>query len=177
MDCPQCKGYRLEPKELEAGLLGAGCNKCEGVMLPLMNYRYWQDQNPVVDNIFEDIVIEDSEQAKTCPKCSRFMSRFQVGVDTANRIDMCTGCDEAWLDKGEWQLLKQLDLHDRLPKIFTDAWQRNIRLKKQENTQKERFQELLGESDFSKVDDFKQWLDQHPEKHQIRLFLQMNFNN
>ncbi len=138
MDCPQCKGYRLEPKELEAGLLGASCAKCEGVMLPLMNYRYWLDQNPVVDKLTEELIIEDSEKAKGCPKCSRFMSRFQVGADTSNRIDMCTGCDEAWLDKGEWQLLKQLDLHDRLPKIFTDAWQRNIRLKKQENTQKER---------------------------------------
>lgn len=175
MNCPQCKGYRLEPKELELGLLGAGCIKCEGVLLPLMNYRYWLDQNPAVDQTVQDIVVEDSGDIKACPKCSRFMTRFQVGADTANRIDMCTGCDEAWLDKGEWELLKQLDYHGQLPKIFTDAWQRNIRLKKQENTQKERFRELLGEHDFDKVDVFKQWLDQHPDKSQIKLFLQMSF--
>ena len=40
MECPQCKGYHLEPRELEAGLIAGACPKCDGALLSLMNYRY-----------------------------------------------------------------------------------------------------------------------------------------
>ncbi|MFL0797696.1 MAG: hypothetical protein K6L73_09430 [Cellvibrionaceae bacterium] len=172
MDCPQCKGYQLEPKEISPGLLAAVCPKCDGSLLSLMNYRYWIDQHAEnsVAEIAEDVITEDSSEAKLCPKCSKFMSRFQIGRDINHRLELCTSCDEAWLDKGEWKLLQQLDIHNKLPKIFTDAWQRNIRLERQEETLKARYRKKLGD-DFTKVDEFKQWLDQHVEKRDIRQYL------
>jgi len=172
MNCPQCKGYQLEPCELEAGLIACQCTKCEGTLLPLMNYRYWVDRSTeVTDEEFNGVVTEDNTQAKLCPKCSRLMTKFSIGVEPANKIELCTGCDEAWLDSGEWKLLKTLDLHDRLPSIFTDAWQRNIRLKKQEESLKSNYQKRLGEPVFAKVDEFKQWLDAQEEKGEIIQYL------
>jgi len=177
MDCPQCKGYKLEPAEIEPGLVAGVCPKCDGAMLSLMNYRYWMDQYGRVDDVDgEAVITEDNGQVKVCPKCSRFMTKFQVGSATNNRIDLCTGCDEAWLDKGEWRLLKQLDLHDKLPKIFTDAWQRNIRIQRQEERFKERYQDILGAEDFSKLDNFKVWLDGHAEKSHIKHYLITKFD-
>lgn len=176
MECPQCKGYHLEPKELAAGLIAAVCSKCNGSLLSLMNYRYWLDQQEARGSIESKStetseVLEDSTGAKLCPKCSKFMTKYQIGSETKNKLELCTGCDESWLDKGEWQLLQQLDMQDKLPKIFTDAWQRNIRVTKQENTLKARYQEQLGKDDFSKADDFKQWLTQHPQKNLIKQYL------
>ena len=106
-----------------------------------------------------------------CPKCTRLMTKFQLGAASENRIELCTGCDEAWLDKGEWRLLKQLDMHDKLPTVFTDAWQRNIRLQRQEQKLKQHYEEKLGAEDFKKLDEFKQWLDVHSEKIEIKQYL------
>jgi len=184
MKCPQCKGYSLEPKELEPGLVAGACAKCDGTLISLMNYRYWADQLIPSDSGREPQVsdqvllgeneikeVEDTSQAQVCPKCSKLMTKFQIGLMTSNRIDMCNNCDEAWLDKGEWKLLKQLDLAEKLPKIFTEAWQRNIRLQRQAILQKERYSALLGEEDFEKLDEFKQWLVKHPEREQMKQYL------
>ena len=172
MICPQCKGYQLEPKELEPGLVAGVCPKCQGTLISLMNYRYWADQQGTREQVATDTVItEDNHKAQVCPKCAKFMTKFHIGSQAQNRLDLCTSCDEAWLDKGEWPLLKQLDLADKLPKIFTDAWQRNIRLERQEKLHKQRYAALLGANDFAKLDEFKQWLDQHPEQGQIKQYL------
>lgn len=175
MECPKCKGYNLEPAEIELGLIAGECAKCKGNLLPLMNYRFWIDQvglKPLPKTVLP--VSEDNQQALSCPKCSRLMSKFKIGTEINNRIDVCNGCDEAWLDKGEWQLLRHLDLHDKLPKIFTDAWQRNIRKKRQHEFFATKYTDLLGKSDFLKLSDFKKWLDQHDKKEQIKQYLITN---
>ncbi len=180
MKCPQCKGYELEPKELEPGLIVGACNKCNGALVSLLNYRFWADQQTLESGATDaDKVIEaeDNSKAQVCPKCSKLMTKFQIGVDASNRLDMCNGCDEAWLDKGEWQLLKKLDLADKLPKIFTDAWQRNIRIARQERLHKKRYESLLGADDFSKIDAFKQWLDKHQNREQIKQYLITNLDS
>lgn len=175
MDCPQCKGYQLEPKEIEPGLIAGACPKCDGALLSLMNYRFWADQQSMNEGVDDaEVVSEDNTKAQVCPKCTRLMTKFKVGVKTENRIDLCSGCDEAWLDKGEWQLLKHLDVHDKLPKIFTDVWQRNIRLERQQQFQQARFEELLGVDGFERLDEFKKWLDKHPEKSSIKNYLITN---
>lgn len=172
MECPQCKGYHLEPRELEVGLIAGSCPKCDGALLSLMNYRYWADRHVEVElKDSNDVVTEEGSKAKMCPKCSRLMTKFQIGTESENRIELCTGCDEAWLDKGEWRLLKQLDMHDKLPKIFTDAWQRNIRIQRQEKKLKTHYEKRLGAEDFKKLDEFKQWLVQHPQKAAIQQYL------
>lgn len=181
MKCPQCKGYELEPTELEPGLLVACCQKCSGTLVSLMNYRYWADQqkqNTTQSEAFNQdaVAVDDNGKAQVCPKCSKLMTKFSVGSGASNRLDLCTSCDEAWLDKGEWSLLKQLDLSDKLPKIFTEAWQRNIRFARKEKIHKKRYEELLGGDDFETLDAFKQWLDHHPKSAQIKQYLITNLD-
>lgn len=172
MKCPQCKGYQLEPGELEAGLIACCCPKCEGALLPLMNYRYWVDSHQADEiQIPHELAVEDSTQAKLCPKCQRLMTKFKIGIEPDNKIEFCVGCDEAWLDRGEWKLLKSLDIQNKLPSIFTDAWQRNIRMKQQESNLKAHYTQKLGQEMFDQVDSFKKWLETQPEKAQIIQYL------
>lgn len=175
MKCPQCKGYALEPAQLEPGLIAAGCPNCQGTLLPLMNYRFWIERHHPeqlhANRSVETAQVEDVKDAKSCPKCARFMTKYQIGNEIKNRLDLCANCDEAWLDKGEWSLLKELDIADQLPRIFTDAWQRNLRRERQENLQKKRYTELLGEAGFQRLEEFKNWFDAHPRKADIQLYL------
>lgn len=174
MYCSSCKSTQLEPKELEPGLVAATCSSCHGALVPLMNYRFWLDSyadpSPPIDSA-NDIDITESESVHSCPKCSRLMMKYQIGPQTSRKLDLCAACDEAWLDKGEWQLLKQLDLHSKLPKIFTDAWQRNIRKQKQEIALNDRYEKLLSEDVFAKAKEFKVWLQQQANKDAIKQYL------
>jgi Zn-finger nucleic acid-binding protein len=177
MHCTTCKSTTLEPKEIEPGLIAAACPQCEGSLISLMNYRYWVDRyaagstSPKVDNA--GMVIE-TKGAHTCPKCSRLMTKYQMGLNAHNKLDLCAACDEAWLDKGEWQLLKELDLQDMLPKIFTDAWQRNIRKQKQEASLNERYEKLLSTDTFNQAHTFKQWMYRQPQRDAIKQFLMIS---
>ena len=172
MDCPQCRGYQLKPFELEPGLVACQCPKCSGTLLPLMNYRYWAEQQPEPVPAEQTLTeVEDSQQVKLCPKCACLMSKFTIGVEAKNRLELCNHCYEAWLDDGEWQLLKQLGLTKELTTIFTDGWQRKIRQQQHEANLKERYKKILGEEDFARIDEFKQWLVNHPEEAQIRQYL------
>ena len=174
VECPQCKGYRLEPFELEPGLVAASCSKCDGVLLSLMNYRYWADtaagtgEDPGVE---AGLAVEDNTAPKQCPKCRRIMTKFKIGGAVDNKVELCVSCDEAWLDAGEWRLLAALDLQDKLPKIFTEAWQRNIRQQRRAQHIDKQFEALLGAADFGRLREFKAWLESHPEKWQIRQYL------
>lgn len=178
MHCPTCQSTPLEPVELEQGLVAAGCPRCNGALLALIQYRYWMDnhQSDVLEKSEDPPAVEEPEGAKLCPKCRALMTKYRVGADTDNRLDLCAHCDEAWLDGGEWQLLKQLDLHDQLPLLFTEAWQRNIRLRKEKFNMEKHFTQLIGEGDFPKVEEFKNWIDQHPAAAHIKHYINTNFN-
>lgn len=174
MHCSTCKNTQLEPQELEPGLVAASCPSCNGALVSLMNYRFWADRYAsasVADASANDVEIGESESVHSCPKCSRLMVKYQIGPQTHHKLDLCSACDEAWLDKGEWQLLKSLDLQGKLPKIFTDAWQRNIRKQRQEIALNERYEKLLGEESFSRVKEFRDWLLQQPNKDAIKQYL------
>lgn len=177
MRCSTCQGHTLQPKQLEEGLVAAECPSCSGVLISLINYRFW------VDNYSEEMrpaeegetLIKDSQSVRNCPKCSRLMTKYQICASSENRVDLCSGCDEVWLDSGEWQLLKRLDISEKLSNFFTDAWQRQIRLDREAESLKAHYEKLVGVEDFSKVSEFKQWLDQHPEKESIKHYLNISF--
>ena len=173
MHCPSCKDQSLSPKEVEKNLVVAQCHSCEGLLVPLINYRYWLERNAAsAAATTPDIAeAEDNNQAKVCPNCSRFLSKFMIGSDTNNKIELCNHCDQAWLDKGEWQLLKSLGLEHSLAKIFTDAWQYQVRKDLKQASLDKRYQKELGDDCFAKVKAFKEWLDEQPSKAEIRQYL------
>src|SRR5690606_33406849 len=145
---PTCKNVELEPVELEHGLIGAGCEKCGGSLLSLIQYRYWLDHHDdsVIEKPGDSDVAEEAKGARLCPKCKMMMTKYRIGAETKNFLDLCAHCDEAWLDKGEWQLLKRLDIHNKLPSLFTDAWQRNIRKQKEEQSMDAHYTKIIGET-------------------------------
>jgi len=174
MKCCNCKHVDLEPKELEHGLLAAVCPSCHSSLLPLMNYRYWSERSHEVSNISTELA-EETSGAKQCPKCQRLMSKFKLGVATKNRLELCGHCDEVWLDTGEWDLVKKLDLHEKLSSVFTDAWQRNILKQREASSLRDHYSQVLGEKDFEKVNEFKLWLDKHPKRAEIKHYITINF--
>ncbi|WAJ37567.1 zf-TFIIB domain-containing protein [Pseudomonas sp. GOM7] len=174
MHCPACRTTRLQPAKLEDGLLGHGCPQCAGTLVSLLHYRDWAERQPEQENpsaLTAEEVVSETSHALSCPKCAKLMSKFQISGTRANRLDLCGSCDEAWLDSGEWQLLKALELSQRMPAIFTEAWQRQVRQQASEQARRERFSRIAGEEAIARADDIRAWLKDHPQRRELLFYI------
>ena len=106
-----------------------------------------------------------------CPKCARMMTKFSIASEHRNRIDLCGSCDEAWLDDSEWNLLKSLELAHKLPRVFTDQWQRRVRDEKMQALREERLRRVVGEDDAARTVALRSWLQANRHKATIVQFI------
>lgn len=175
MKCPVCKTPELRPTMIEELLPSMGCEQCKGSLVALLYYRHWAEHHkPQNETSAPSTLAEapaDTTNALRCPKCERIMTKYRLSGTIANRLDVCNLCDEAWLDGGEWQLLEQLQLSDKLPAVFTDAWQRKLRKEGSERTRQEILRRTLGDADADKVESLRSWLNEHPAKSTILTYL------
>jgi Zn-finger nucleic acid-binding protein len=172
MKCPRCKTPDLVPTMIEEYLAAMGCTECQGSLVSLLYYRHWAEtQKP--DDAPPAVVTppRDTTTALTCPKCSRVMTKYRLAGSVENRLDVCSTCDEAWLDAGEWELLEQLKLSHKMPAIFTDSWQRRIREEKTEETRLAILKRMIGEAGAAKVEEFRAWLRGQKQKSTILTYL------
>jgi Zn-finger nucleic acid-binding protein len=174
MKCPRCKSVELLPTMIEEYLPAMGCTACHGSLVSLLYYRHWAEtQKPGTEAAATGAAVEtsDTTTAITCPKCSRIMTKYRMTGGVANRVDVCAGCDEAWLDSGEWELLESLQLSLKVTSIFSDAWQRRIRQESSEETRRSILVRLLGDTGARKVEEFREWLASQKHKPQIMTYL------
>ena len=113
MDCYRCVGRVLKPVKLDHGLPPRECDSCGGVHIDLLNYRAWSEENAVAAETTATVDVPlpaDNTSALICQRCSRIMLKYRVSTDHQNFVDICTSCDDIWLDSGEWGLIKHLAL-------------------------------------------------------------------
>ncbi|TQV81055.1 zf-TFIIB domain-containing protein [Aliikangiella coralliicola] len=176
MQCPKCRNVDLKPTKLDEGLSAMGCNQCQGAFVSLLYYRDWAERSGSVHDAPEVELLkgfdsEDTPTALSCPKCLKLMQKFRISGCSNNRLDLCTSCDEAWLDGGEWELLKALELSKEMPLVFTERWQKKVREQISEDTRRQRFLTILGKEDLEKADEFREWIKTHPKRHDIIFYV------
>lgn len=173
MQCPSCKRGSLRPGRLEHDLPGYSCSSCSGFLLSLSPYVDW-----AVKQKFQaqpqlapfELVVRDNRAALRCPKCSRLMIKHRISAEATHGLDYCYGCDEAWLDGGEWAWLKSKGLQASITAISTDTWQHRVRQEYGEHLREERVKERVGEA-WPEVQRVKQWLDAQPQRADILNYL------
>jgi Zn-finger nucleic acid-binding protein len=175
MKCPSCQTPDLKPTMIEEYLPAMSCEACEGSLVSLLYYRHWAEtQKPAPDEpgaASATVETADTTKALVCPKCSRIMMKFKVTGAHANRLDVCNLCDEAWLDRGEWELLEALQLSHVLPSIFTESWQRRIRHEQSEETRRTILRRTIGDEAAQRVEDFRAWLNSLKHKPDVMAYL------
>jgi Zn-finger nucleic acid-binding protein len=176
MDCPKCKTVHLRATKLEQGLSAMGCPNCEGAVISLLYYRDWLERSaPIVDpdacgtSTMEEV--DESHSALTCPKCKKLMSKYKVSGDSNSRLDLCASCDEVWLDGGEWELLKSLELSRKMPTVFTEEWQRKLRKQALEEVREQRLLKVVEKDEIEEIKRIRMWLKEHPARQEIMFFL------
>jgi Zn-finger nucleic acid-binding protein len=179
MHCPVCKPERtLEPAPLEEGKLSARrCPSCNGHFIRSADYWRWRaiagDNLPAQPAAAEARAATEASGLRLCPDCSHVMGRYKVGHGVGFTVDRCRNCEGAWLDGGEWEALRVRNLHDDLPRIFDDEWQRAVKREVQEQTTEESFRRRLGDDDYRRAQELRAWLDPHPKRSELFAYLQL----
>jgi Zn-finger nucleic acid-binding protein len=159
---------------IEEDLPALGCPQCQGTLVSLLYYRHWAEslKTPPTSTAKPDAIsTDDTATALSCPKCSRFMMKYKVSGTVANRLDVCGYCDEAWLDRGEWELLEALQLSHQLPAIFTEEWQRRIRHQLSEDSRRSILERAIGTEGVAKVEAFREWLAESGHRADVLTYL------
>lgn len=172
--CPHCKDRNLHPSRIETDLPALSCDGCGGSLLSLVAYRHWRENQPQqAQHTAESAVldeVQDTSVALCCPKCRHFMTKFRVSADARNQIDLCVHCDEAWLDRGEWQLLDNLALAGRLTQVFTQPWQNRVRSTEAERRAEQLWSERLG-TDYARAQELREWLRGNAQAREILAYV------
>ncbi len=169
--CPQCTDSPLVHAMLTEGLAGYSCGRCLGTLVSLVSYRAWRESAgrgrlPVTEAAVPESDAADSVGAKKCPKCRSLMSKYRISAERSNRLDYCAHCEEVWLDDGEWELVESLVASGEFAKVFTQVWQHGVRAGVSHAMEAQRLRELLG-GDYSRVEQFAEWLQDQPAKQEI----------
>lgn len=176
MKCLRCKTRDLKPTMIEEYLPAMGCETCHGSLVSLLYYRHWAEtQKPAPEHASATpagaVETSDTTTALMCPKCARVMAKYKLTGTVSNRVDVCSTCDEAWLDRGEWELLEALQLSLKMPAIFTDAWQKRIRRELSEDTRRSILTRMIGEEGTARVEDFRSWLGKNKHRSHVLAYL------
>lgn len=183
MQCPKCHSVALRATKLDQGLSAMGCNQCEGALVALLYYRDWAERTPIDEHRSDspadsDTPIkaligttEESNSAMSCPKCTRLMLKFKISGESDNKLDLCSFCDEAWLDRGEWHLLKMLELSRKMPLVFTEQWQTKLRKQATQDARDNRLLQYVNDEDLAKTKSFKEWVCEHPQRERLLFYI------
>lgn len=182
MKCLVCKDVDLAEYEIEPGLIVHNCCKCGGNWLRMTDYLKWLNNPEAIQKERkeegieeqENLIVNDSKNQKLCPDCRTILSSYKAASNIKFKIERCDACNGIWLDKNEWEILKQNNLHMQIDKIFTFMWQRKIK----EEERKEYFDDFyinkFGKEDYNKIKEVKVWLDNNKNKSLLLSFLIKN---
>lgn len=175
MRSPVYPEVNLEPKEIEPGLMAYECPRSGGVWITLQAFEQWKAQQSsktcAVSN-HSPVAVDDSKlPALICPESGCVLLRYKVGHGLQFHVDRSPVTGGIWLDRGEWETLRQKGLHVDLNLIFTASYQRDVRAVEYAQSLEKAYRERIGEPDFGRVKDFKAWMTQHAQGNDILCYL------
>ena len=175
MKCPVCKSPELQPKDQEAGLTFFTCPKCHGNWVRGVEYWKWLEQQgpnlPDRRNQSTGLSLAEPSLHIDCPECRFRMVKYLVGHGFSFTIDHCQGCKGVWLDRDEWETLREHNLHDDLNSMFTSFWQDEA----QKEARKRRLEHIyvtrFGAEDYAEIERVRAWLATRSNKAELIAYL------
>lgn len=175
MNCPLCAATTLLPTTLEMGLTGHSCPQCEGIFLRSDQYWTWRRYHgvdlPETADTAPAPLDPEPTRAKQCPYCRHILLPYQVGLELPFTVDHCGGCNSMWFDRGEWHALQRRNLHDNLHQMFSEPWQRRLRVERRRIARETIYAEKFGDADYAQIRSIRAWIDAHPHAAALRAYL------
>ncbi|MEO0867883.1 MAG: zf-TFIIB domain-containing protein [Cyanobacteria bacterium J06642_11] len=175
MHCPSCQTVPLKRLRLDDSLTVHTCESCEGQWISSYDYWHWLEwetndahiQPCHSVDLSDRLELVDNTRATFCPECNHLMRRAKVGHGLEFYLDRCSHCGGSWFDKGEWELLKACNIHNKVHLVFSEAWQSQIRQAEFNRVLEETYRSALGNDDYAQALLIRDWLEQHPHRDYI----------
>ena len=170
MECTSCKKGILREIKLDDLFRAHQCSNCESLWVMIDDYLEWDGENK---EPFDGELIEsnDSSKALLCPRSGSLMRKFKINSKTSHRIDYSAQIGGVWLDKGEWELLKQEGLSSSLNSILTEVWQRDIHRQEKRKNIATLYEKRLGKASYEKIKRVRDWISSHDNADELLSYL------
>lgn len=169
MRSPKDPTRSLVRTEIMPGLVGHACPTTGGIWIDLVQYWDWfrtQPGFPKPVASFESPVpidIEDDHDGPMLsPRTGRMMRKCRAGSGLGFRIDF-EPSSGFWLDKGEFESLRNHNLHDELHLICSPEYQLELVRLRSGQAEQSRFEKRLGVEHCERIRTFASWLVQLPD--------------
>ena len=174
MHCTACHKGTLIPSFIDSLLRAHACDQCGGNWVLIEDFLSWREHSSqpvdVVDTQYQEEP-QDSEKALLCPVTGALMTKFKVSAASTHRVDYSASVGGIWLDKGEWELLKQEGIASSLSTIVTRSWQVDIRKEETKNHFIDIYESKFGDENYAKIKAMREWLQAQPQKVDLRAYL------
>ena len=175
MNCPVCKSVELISTDLESNLTSFRCPNCGGNWIRGVEYWKWLDGHgpnlPERTGLDSGLSLAKPDRHLDCPECRFRMVKYLVGRGLGFTLDHCQGCKGIWLDKNEWEALRERNLHDDVNSMFTSFWQEAA----QKEARKKRLEQIyisrFGADDYAEIERMRAWLDGRQNKQDLLAYL------
>ncbi|QYF95296.1 zf-TFIIB domain-containing protein [Massilia sp. PAMC28688] len=172
MICPACGARHFAPAKIEGGLPAERCAECQGVWVELERYRLWRRQMPQLALELEGDITPSNSSVRVCPVTGRLMTRIRVSNAHPLLLDYSAAAQAVWFDRGEWERLVALGLHDQLDAVVSEKWQAGLRLEASRERTNAAMRLRFGDEAFARLTDMRTWLEQQPNRAEMLAFLQ-----
>ena len=174
--CPKELKVDLSDGTLPGDLSAQCCPDCQGAWIRPESYTEWQHQLGIDLDAEPEVAVVPSQapisfqpssldnRAALCPDCKNYLVRGRVQLsDVMFFVERCPNCRGYWCDRGEWEVLQQLQLDKHLEYIFSDQWQSKVKALDFAAREKTATIDKLGSEIANKVFELAQLLEAHPE--------------
>ncbi|MDA0321205.1 MAG: zf-TFIIB domain-containing protein [Verrucomicrobia bacterium] len=173
--CPVCKRQGMTRVATGDGLSVLACDACGGQWLSRKDYEAWLSAHgeTLPEKAYSEVKfdIEDVHDAKVCPDCSRFLLKYRVGHGLDFYVDHCGSCGGVWLDKHEWNALKDKNLHDEIHRVFSTHWQADVRKEQMSDCLDSVYRSRFGEKDYEMARQVRSWIQASEDRDALIRFL------
>ena len=132
----------------------------------------WQKLNPEQELQSEALVevVEETSKAMICPLSGTIMTKYRIAANTEHRLDLSPSINAVWLDKGEWDLLKEKGLANKINNIFTSHWQHSIHEEETSDLVNELYKKKFGEH-YEEIKAFKKTINKIKNPREVVAYL------
>jgi len=174
--CPKELKTPLQDGWLSGELPAKCCPDCGGAWIRPDNYLQWQEQQGIDREAEPQVALVPSQEAipftppsldnraALCPDCKHYLVRGRVQLPQVMFfVERCPNCKGYWCDRGEWEVLQQLQLDQHLDYIFNEQWQHKVKALDFAAREQAATVEKLGPDIAAKVFELAGLLEAHPE--------------
>lgn len=175
MNCPVCETSELVSTDLESNLTSFRCPDCGGNWIRGAEYWKWLEEHgpnlPERNDQDSGLSLAEPGRHVDCPECRFRMVKYLVGHGFNFTLDQCGGCKGIWLDRNEWEALKERNLHDDVHAMFTAFWQAEALKERRRKHLEEIYITRFGADDYLEITKIRAWLSTRTNRQELLAYL------